>query len=586
VVCAIPEERLTRIKHYYGFPCKAIRAVLEYCGLTTADVDFFAVSTHAIFYPTHPNHYTVELDGTCTPAPKSGGLLGLFKKGNFIEAARREIERNRASYEDKREKRIAQVRSAWGDFLPRHWVMQDGFLEDLGLFDERVRHYYVHHHRAHAASAFRLSGCEEACVLSIDGKGDGISAAVYKGQPDGRMELLRSSRSTDSLGSFYQAATEALGFIPADGEYKTMGLAALGKPHIGPNPFEGIVSVHDGVLHSKVQWEFRDYNKHHPDQPVPNPLSSVSYSEELKKLLDTMDREQFAFFAQEHFQKNMLDFARDAMRIAGCSALVAAGGVMLNVKANGAIRDGLEPSRFFVFPDSADSGLSVGAAMEALYQAGAISGPSRLSSPYLGHGYSEDEIEETLRPYADTHGLKVAEATHQELVRALLEGKVIGTFLDRMEIGPRALGNRSVLADPRSAAMKDRINLLLKGREWFVPFAPMLLASDAHLYWRGPSDYRYMTFAVEASEYAKRTVPAVVHVDGTMRPQVVRPLDNSWACALLEEFKRQTGVGILINTSFNRHGLPIVGSPEDALEHLMRGWVDGLVIGRRYVERQ
>src|SRR3989442_14848156 len=123
------------------------------------------------------------------------------------------------------------------------------------------------------------------------------------------MELLRSSRSTDSLGSFYQAATEALGFIPADGEYKTMGLAALGKPHIEPNPFEGIVSVHDGVLHSKVQWEFRDYNKHHPDQPVPNPLSSVSYSEELKKLLDTMYLNQFGFIAPDNFKKNILDFA-------------------------------------------------------------------------------------------------------------------------------------------------------------------------------------------------------------------------------------------------------------------------------------
>lgn len=585
VVCAVTEDRINRVKHYYGFPCGAIRQVLSTCGLTGREVDLFCISTNTVFYPTHANHLVVELDGTVTPAPRAGGLKGLFTRKGFLEAARRVIKENLSSYEAKRERRMSEVRSRWGDFAPRHWVFQEPFLEELGLLEEHVAHYYVHHHRAHAASAFRLSGLEEACVLSLDGKGDGIAAATLRGHPDGRMELVRSSAKEHSLGSFYQAVTEALGFVPADGEYKTMGLAAMGREDFGPNPFEGLVRVENGELRSRVPWEFRDYNLHNPGREVPNPLSSVSYCEELKKLLPQMPREQFAFFAQEHFQENMVAYARDALRLTGSRSIAAAGGVLLNVKANSLIRDELEPRCFFVFPDAADSGLSVGAAMEGLFQAGALTAPVPLETPYVGHGFTEEEIEERLRPRADAQKLRVEPATAGRLAEALVNGKVVGTFQGRLELGPRALGNRSVLADPRSNAMKDRINLILKGREWFVPFAPMLLASDASLYWEGPTDYRYMTFAVEASEYARRTVPAVVHVDGTMRPQVVDRASNPWAFELLEEFKRRTGVGLLINTSFNRHGLPMVGSPDDALDHLVNGWVDALALGNWYVER-
>jgi carbamoyltransferase len=148
-----------------------------------------------------------------------------------------------------------------------------------------------------------------------------------------------------------------------------------------------------------------------------------------------------------------------------------------------------------------------------------------------------------------------------------------------MEAGPRALGNRSVLADPRHASVKDRINGLLKGREPFVPFAPIVMEEDAALYWSGPIDYRHMTFAVEASGYAQKKVPAVVHVDGTMRPQVMGVRDNPLLHSLLGSFRKLAGVGVILNTSFNRHGLPIVCSPEDALYHLRQGWVDSLWMG-------
>ncbi|KAF0134632.1 MAG: carbamoyl transferase [Methylocystaceae bacterium] len=173
-----------------------------------------------------------------------------------------------------------------------------------------------------------------------------------------------------------------------------------------------------------------------------------------------------------------------------------------------------------------------------------------------------------------------------DIAAALAEGEVVGTFQGRMEAGPRALGNRSVLADPRHASIKDRINGLLKGREPFVPFAPIVIEEEASRYWAGPTDYRYMTFAVAANQYAREKIPAVVHVDGTMRPQVMAASDNPLIHSLLCAFRDLAGVGVILNTSFNRHGLPIVGSPEDALFHLRQGWVDSLWIGQWRVLRQ
>jgi carbamoyltransferase len=249
------------------------------------------------------------------------------------------------------------------------------------------------------------------------------------------------------------------------------------------------------------------------------------------------------------------------------------------------VRDELSPSPYFVFPDSADSGLSIGAAMEGLYICGAATTAS-LPSPYLGHHSTDELIAVALAATPDLDVDDAGDRLSARVAKELVQGRVIGTFQGRLEMGPRALGNRSVLADPRDPAIKDRINEILKGREWFVPFAPVVLEDEASKYWDGPIDYRHMTFTVAASDVAKQQVPGVVHVDGTMRPQVVNGVTNSWLHAVLTSFRELTGVGVLINTSFNRHGLPIVGAPADALEHLRQGWVDGLAIGRYYVTRK
>jgi carbamoyltransferase len=564
VRASIAEERLNRIKHYCGFPLLAIRAVLAQCDLTIDDVDVIAFSSQYGVLHQHHDHIVVGLDAK-PRAPSAENMAFEPDPTDPIGS----VERN-----------LGEIWTGFGD---RHPTARVDELAELGFFRKHLRHYYVHHHLAHAASAFLMSGLNEACVLTVDGKGDKTSATIYRGDANGGLQLLRASGSRDSLGCFYQAITEALGFVPIDSEYKTMGLAALAQPNASDGLFADIVSCEDGVFRVSDKWRFRCYNRANPDRRLPNPMNSVVQSVAYARHLENTPPEAFAYEAQAHFEENMLAYVRDAMAISGCRSLAAAGGGFLNVKANQRIVDTLKPDRFFVFPDAADSGNAAGAALMALHLEGERRPPVRLPVPYLGNEFSRDSIESLLLASSD---LRVSRCDQTDIAAALAEGEVVGTFQGRMEAGPRALGNRSVLADPRHASIKDRINGLLKGREPFVPFAPIVMEEEASRYWSGPTDYRYMTFAVAANQYAREKIPAVVHVDGTMRPQVMAASDNPLIHSLLCAFRDRAGVGVLLNTSFNRHGLPIVGSPEDALFHLRQGWVDSLWIGPWRVLRQ
>ncbi len=557
ILASIAEERLNRVKHFCGFPSLAVRAVLDHCGLTLDDVDIIAFSSQYGVFPQHEDNVVVGLDAR-PRASSAEDIAFRLQEGEPTTVL---------------EQRLGE---GWIGFADRHPFARLGEMAELGFFRKHLRHYHVHHHLAHAASAYLLSGLEEACVLTVDGKGDKTSATIYRGAADGSLHLLRSSGSRDSLGCFYQAVTEALGFVPIDSEYKTMGLAALARANDAANIFDGAVRCENGVFQAADKWQFRCYNRANPDRRLPNPMNSIVQSVAFARHLDHMLPEQFAYQAQTHFEDNILAYVRDAMAISGCKSLAAAGGGFLNVKANRRILDELRPDHFFVFPDAADSGTAAGAALLALQMEGALRIPLEFPMPYFGNVFSRDRIEKLLASSAD---VEVRRAGPDDIARALTQGEVVGTFQGRMEAGPRALGNRSVLADPRHASVKDRINGLLKGREPFVPFAPIVMEEDASMYWSGSINYRYMTFAVEASDYARQKVPAVVHVDGSIRPQVMAARDNSLLHSLLGAFREQAGVGVILNTSFNRHGLPIVGCPEDALDHLREGWVDSLWMG-------
>lgn len=570
ILCSIQEDRLTRIKHHYGVPYRAIEEVMRYCGVTAADISVVAFSGCGTHNPEYLGTKIVTADGA------TFDYTLLRERGDFDGWDRdREIAAMKKAYAANR----------WSEFEARHFLYAYEYLVRGGYMARMIPHYHIDHHRCHASCAFRTSSVSSASICTLDGKGDGRSAAIYHGLPDGRMQLIQDSPAAGSVCAFYQAITDALGFVPIDSEYKTMGLAALGNGNGYENPFATVVDVQNGKLNSSCAWTYRSYNRYNPDRAVKNPLSSVAQVEYFKEYLKTYSRENFSFFAQEHFEDVVLAFVRDAMELTGSRNIVAAGGGFLNVKANMLIEQRLEPESFYVFPDAGDAGLAVGAALEALYQEGFIQQHCALGSPYVGNHFDDAKISVVLKEYQQKHELSVMSASINDIAAKLEKGKVIGTFQGRMEMGPRALGNRSVIADPRDVQIKDRINLLLKGREPFVPFAPAFLAEDAPLYWDGHYEYPHMTVAVRASAYAKKNIPAVVHVDGSLRPEVVSREYNEFFYNLLCAFKKKSGVGVLLNTSFNRHGLPIVATPQDALDHLVNGWVDALYLGPWYVER-
>ena len=367
VLASIAEERLNRVKHFCGFPSRAVRAVLEQCGLTMQDVDIIAFSSQYGAFPQHVDSLVVGIDGRAR-APSAENMAFQPEAADPIRSV---------------ERRLGEL---WTGFAERHpWARVDEMAE-FGFFRKDLRHYHVHHHLAHAASAFLLSGLPEACVLTVDGKGDKTSATIYRGAADGTLSLLRSSGSRDSLGCFYQAVTETLGFVPIDSEYKTMGLAAVTSLNGGPNIFDGVVRCEDGVFHAAEKWQFRCYNRANPERRLPNPMNSVVQSVAYARHLEHMTPAQFACQAQRHFEDNILAYVRDAMAISGCTSLAAAGGGFLNVKANQRILEELRPNHFFVFPDAADSGNAAGAALMALQLEGALTAPLRLAMPYFGNG--------------------------------------------------------------------------------------------------------------------------------------------------------------------------------------------------------
>jgi carbamoyltransferase len=407
----------------------------------------------------------------------------------------------------------------------------------------------------------------------MDGVGDDVSASVSIGE-GGRIRRIAECRPEDSVGLMYQAVTEALDFVPVEGEYKTMGLAAYGDGTKLFDYFSGIITYKDLSFKSKYIWE--------SEWKFPAP--TIKQHLMFRELLMDNKKEDVAASCQAVAEDLIYRFVRDAVEKTGIKDICAAGGVFLNVKANKLIWENIRPASFYIHPDSGDGGLALGAAQELYFRLTGSVPKKKLDRVYFGRAYSNSEIEEELKRF------KVKATFFQDIekrtAQLLASGKVIGWVQGRMEMGPRALGNRSVIADPRNAAVKELINKHLKKRDWFVPFAPSIIEEDAHKYIKDfNGDASFMIMAYDAQEGNEKSIPAVVHVDGTIRPQIVRPDINRMYWNMIKSFKDISGVGVVLNTSFNKHGLPIVGSPKDAVEHLVNSNVDILVIGNYVVER-
>lgn len=569
VVAAVQEERFSRVKHDARFPSMALEWLKSEYGLDAEKIDAIA------FYDKPFLKFERLLETYYAFAPK--GLP------SFIRS------------------------------VPV-WIKEKLFLKDelskalrkLDLFDRKKHQLlFPEHHLSHAASAFYPSGFEQAAILTIDGVGEWATASICMGKGK-QIELLHELKFPHSLGLLYSAVTYFLGFRVNSGEYKLMGLAPYGRA--GSEEVaryrklieEELVDIkEDGSL-----WLNQQYFSYATGlRMVPDKSWEKLFG--MPKREAETDLEQrhcdLALAFQEVTEEVVLRMARFAMQESQSDKLCMAGGVALNCVANGKVLRDLNPGGFYIQPAAGDAGGAIGAALAAWNLHGESEWEQNPVMPhaYLGNQITDAEIERCIRRFDAVAQKLNDEELFRETAVSIAAGEVVGWVQGRMEFGPRALGNRSILGDPRSEAMQKQINLKIKYRESFRPFAPAVLKEKASEYFDLSSESPYMLLVAPVNKqyrkevpsnyslldmreklYTKRSdLPAITHVDFSARVQTVDQDRNERFYKLLKAFEAETGVPVLINTSFNVRGEPIVCSAEDAYRCFMRTDMDRLVIG-------
>jgi carbamoyltransferase len=554
VVAYIEEERLLRNKHAANiFPIRSIEACLKLGGLRLTDVD-------AIVY------------GWDAPRYASGEMARFYEDVNSRfppdAATRRWQQRNIGLFAP------AALRRTLESNLVRHFGVAPAEVPKLEFYP---------HHRTHAAAAFWLSPFDEALVLTVDGSGDSDCTTVWRGK-GATLEALHRIEIPHSLGWFYAAITEYLGFEAYDGEYKVMGLAAYGRENLELRAKLATI-VRPGLrgFDYEVDPAFIHHGAH---------TYSERFTDQLIELIGLPPRqgprkiepihEDLAYEAQRLLEESVIRLVSHFARETGLRTLCVGGGVGLNVKMNSRLHRMELFDHVWAFPVPSDSGLAIGAAVGHEVDATGAR-PAPLAHVYLGPSFTDEDIEHQLQQcglaYRRPDDLAAATA---ELLAA---GKVVGWFQGRMEGGPRALGGRSILADPRTVAARDRVNAAIKFREYWRPFCPSMTVESSERYLRKPDAAPFMILAFEATDAAREQAPAVVHVDGTVRVQTVDAATAPRYHALLRAFEAKTGVPIVLNTSFNVKGEAIVCTPRDAIRCFSATGLDALAIGAFIVEK-
>ena len=533
---AINEERLTRRKLEVRFPSHAIQACLTAAALNPKQIDIVAISTS-------------------DPA-KALGRLWPGSKERYYAVRRRKAEPGRLAGLTRA---VKYRMTEWRPGPISRSVSRVTLRAQLarhGLVGPSFR--LVDHHESHAAAAALASPFSSCVALTIDGLGDGLSSTISVCE-DGKLRRIASSPARYSLGVFFEHVTGLLNMRELEDEGKVMALADYAAPVADEdNPLLDLVRVTDGVIATK--------RPGHALRPL---LSTIHWRSA---------NEQFAFMAQRTVEEACVALARDAVRLTGLKRLALAGGVVSNVKATRRIRLLPEVDDVYVFPHMGDGGLAVGAAVVAGSQEGETT-KLDLNRLDLGPSYSVSMIREAL----NGAGLeaRVEPLLPSRVATLLEEGLIVMWFQGRMEYGPRALGQRSVLARPDRPGLRDRLNLALKRRVWYQPFCPSMLDSEAP---RLLADWtscrnRFMTMAFEVATEYRQCLAGVTSIDGTCRPQFVPDADPGEFAALLREARQRWGAGVVLNTSFNIHGEPLVCSPAEAVDVFLRSGADALAMG-------
>ena len=570
LVAAAEEERFSRIKHDYGFPRNAIQFCLDSAGIRSADLDY------VVFFEKPFRKFDRILMSVLQTYPQSWKVF--------------------------RESMISWM-------VDKLWV--GGTLEDeLGISKQKV--LFCEHHLSHAASAFLCSPFEEAAILTVDGVGEWVTATCGRGHGN-EIRLLKQIDFPHSLGLLYSAFTAFLGFEVNEGEYKVMGMAPYGQPRYLEKVWKLVQQNSDGSFALNMDYfcfhhsTDRTYNRRFADlfgDPRPPKLpfyTKVSgfpkyFGEPPANYEEICDLNQhyadIAASIQRVTEELLLGMARRLHEETGLKRLCIAGGVGLNSVANGRILRETPFEELFIQPSAGDGGGALGA---ALWAYNTLLGKPRqfvMQHAYWGRAYDAGEISSFLRQNNIAHAvIENDDQLSDFVVRRLMEGSVVGWFQDRFEWGPRALGNRSILADARNPEMKDIVNAKIKFREPYRPFAPSVLAECAETYFDLPQaprhhPARYMLYVVPVREAKQSTLPAITHVDGTGRVQTVFREQNPRYYGLIERFHRATGVPVVLNTSFNLKGEPIVTSPANAFHTFSASEMDVLVLNNFVVEKK
>jgi carbamoyltransferase len=535
IVAFAEEERFNREKHTRAFPHRSIQFCLEFGGMGIRDIDYVA-------YPFKP--FTDYWRGFVD-------FLGKFPH----------------SY-----KRFA------GQTVFDYRLVKK-VIEFNKMYGYKKRSIFVGHHEAHAASSFLVSPFEEAAILSIDRGGDYLSTVLGRGKGH-RVEILNSVRNPHSLGSLYSVLTSYLGFKPNGGEGKVMGLAPYGSPTFYED-FKELVQIKERNGF-EVDLSYFTYHLVGGYGVSEKFLERFGRPREPESSLEER-HEDIAWALQKVTEDAACSLAQSLQEQTGLRKLCLAGGVALNSVMNTMILQNTDFEEVFVQPAANDGGTSMGA---ALYLWHTVLGKRRewqMEDAYLGPAYTDSEIEHALSKYE--MDFEKVDNPARVGAKLLADGKIIGWLQGRMEIGPRALGNRSILADPRPPEMKDILNSRVKHREGFRPFAPSVLEEDAAEYFEDSYPSPFMLFVLPIKKKVQDKVPAVCHVDGTGRLQTVSRKANPLYYELVSEFKKITGVPMVLNTSFNIRGEPIVCSPEDALKCFAGTEMDALIMGKCFVRK-
>lgn len=557
LIAAAEEERFRRVKNWAGFPSEAIKYCLQEAKVPLHEIDYVAV-----------NH-----------DPRKN----LFHKASFV------------------------LRSANGQMLVdriranrRHDTIEQQLTRITPQSEFRGKLYRVEHHLAHCASAFLSSLFNESAVVSVDGSGDFASAAWGIGSGTD-VNIHGRVFFPHSLGIFYMAITQYLGFVRWGDEYKVMGLASYGNPAFVREMDEVVRLKDDGGFRLNFQF-FRHATQNLESWEGCEPHVSTLFTKALEELIGparlagepiSQRHKDIARSAQEMYEKAFFHLLNSVCKQHGFDTLALAGGCAMNSVANGKIAKTTPFRRVYVHAAAGDAGGAVGAAMTVWHRLIGGVRNRAMDHAYWGPAFSDAEIGQLLDRHRDALNNEACAISTiadeaglcAKTAESIAAGKVVGWFQGRMEWGPRALGNRSILADPRRPDMKDILNHKIKRRESFRPFAPSVLREVVGEWFETDDDVPFMEKVFVIREEKRDRIPAVVHIDGTGRLHTVTRESNPRYYRLIEEFRKLTGVPMLLNTSFNENE-PIVCRPEEALDCFLRTKMEVLVLGNWVVQRK